>query len=677
MAYYYVQSWFHPLPVIIEDLAGMGDGPNQPPDNNLRLTPDGSPLHSIMNVGVAQPNMGYDAFGQSRYAAGATNAIPMDMRSLAGALPTLPMRNQQQQSFQQYPGGQSAMYQYYSGAQFAGQTGAGFNPNTAGPAFQNYQSQSRQNYAGVPISTQTFQSAGQQVPQGMVQNIQAYHAPNQHLLPSSQYTAYPIRGGHNMRSGGGSPGMYQNPQPPMTRASSGSSAHASSTSFLRGPPRKPRQSGFALWVGNLPPGTNIVDLKDYFSRDATEDIESVFLISKSNCAFVNYKSEESCQAAMGRFHETRFQGVRLVCRLRRGSNTSPSPQQEAERQNVTSPIEQGSAQPEERVKEKFFVVKSLTLEDLERSVQSGVWATQAHNEAALTKAYESADDVYLIFSANKSGEYFGYAKMASAIGDEEAAAKTEVLPKAPTTNDPVTTPSPNPGDLPLAIITPPTATAPRGRIIDDSSRGTIFWEALNAITEPTGKDDTQTTEAEANPVKVVPSGSGNISSAEGTGYESSTSATLPSPTPQSFGKPFKIEWLSTDRLPFFRTRGLRNPWNANREVKIARDGTEIEPSIGRRLVQMFHIKFPEPAPMQMHQQQQQQLHGLGFGGGRGPAMVMSPQQQHQQSIYSGQMGQTFLMQQQPPAGGSGGGGPGGGGGMAPPGFQGYAGGGNY
>jgi hypothetical protein len=58
---------------------------------------------------------------------------------------------------------------------------------------------------------------------------------------------------------------------------------------------------------------------------------------------------------------------------------------------------------------------------------------------------------------------------------------------------------------------------------------------------------------------------------------------------QSLGKPFRIQWLSTERVPFHRTRGLRNPWNANREVKIARDGTEIEPAIGRKLAQLFHL----------------------------------------------------------------------------------------
>ena len=69
---------------------------------------------------------------------------------------------------------------------------------------------------------------------------------------------------------------------------------------------------------------------------------------------------------------------------------------------------------------------------------------------------------------------------------------------------------------------------------------------------------------------------------------------------QDLGRPFKIEWISTVRLPFYRTRGLRNPWNANREVKIARDGTELEPSIGKRLVQMFHrpAQHVAPHPMQ-------------------------------------------------------------------------------
>jgi RNA recognition motif-containing protein len=174
----------------------------------------------------------------------------------------------------------------------------------------------------------------------------------------------------------------------------------------RGPPRKPKQSGHALWVGNLPPSTNVVDLKDHFSRDATADIESVFLISKSNCAFVNYKTEAACTAAVARFHDSRFQGVRLVCRSRRsagagagaGQSNLPSARPGDEGQTpsedearVSSFVEEphaGRAQRLSRVPERFFIVKSLTVEDLELSRRSGIWATQTHNEAAFNRAYE-------------------------------------------------------------------------------------------------------------------------------------------------------------------------------------------------------------------------------------------------------------------------------------------------
>lgn len=363
-------------------------------------------------------------------------------------------------------------------------------------------------------------------------------------------------------------------------------------SLPRGPPRKPKQSGHALWVGNLPPAATVTDLKDHFSRDATSDIQSLFLISKSNCAFVNYKSEAACVAAMNRFHDSRFHGVRLVCRLRRGSTSTTSASTTNEPSKATTnqdtapkaasanipnnespdPIIVGSAptaqastdnsvahtnSPTTKVPEKFFIVKSLTLQDLEASVRNGIWATQSHNESTLNEAYNAAENVYLIFSANKSGEYFGYARMCSEIAGEAVSSTC------------TSTPSPQPpasNDGPKSIPTPATETAPRGRIIDDSARGTIFWEA-----------EVNEEEESASPDK------GSEDGADG----------------QDLGRPFKIEWISTVRLPFYRTRGLRNPWNANREVKIARDGTELEPSIGKRLVQMFHRPaHAPPHPMQ-------------------------------------------------------------------------------
>jgi hypothetical protein len=183
------------------------------------------------------------------------------------------------------------------------------------------------------------------------------------------------------------------------RRTSESSAKAA---IPRGPPRKPKQSGHALWVGNLPPGATITDLKDHFSRDFTGDIESLFLISKSNCAFVNYRTEEACTRAMQRFHDSRFQGVRLVCRPRKpsssgvsGSLSRPKSPPKTTADDTESDEEEKEETPRQestdRVAERFFIVKSLTLQDLEQSVRNGIWATQSHNEFALNKAFHVSD----------------------------------------------------------------------------------------------------------------------------------------------------------------------------------------------------------------------------------------------------------------------------------------------
>jgi hypothetical protein len=145
-----------------------------------------------------------------------------------------------------------------------------------------------------------------------------------------------------------------------------------------------------------------MDLKDHFSQDATDDIESVFLISKSNCAFVNYRSAAACAAALARFHDSRFQGARLVCRLRKGhtapgsgigavTSRSQSRDETADAlgdgvpaaPEATGPRDEGS-----RSLDRYFVVKSLTVDDLESSEKSGIWATQTHNETSLNQAFQ-------------------------------------------------------------------------------------------------------------------------------------------------------------------------------------------------------------------------------------------------------------------------------------------------
>ncbi|KAK3394518.1 YT521-B-like domain-containing protein [Podospora didyma] len=384
-------------------------------------------------------------------------------------------------------------------------------------------------------------------------------------------------------------------------------------SVVRGPPRKPRQSGHAIWIGNLPPQTDLMSLVHHVCREA-EGLESLFLISKSNCAFANFKDELACVAAQRKLHDSKFLTVRLVSRLRKSTVEGPagitaptgpaavlSPQQQHQQpqQSPRQPHHNPDSSPElsnpgdvdsgedgvagipvttpsiddvkptgsitdgGQQKDRFFILKSLTVEDLELSVKTNIWATQSHNEETLNSAFSDADNVYLVFSANKSGEYFGYARMVSPINDDPAAA-IEFAPKAQPSDD---------VDLPKAIPTESTEFAPKGRIIDDSARGTIFWEAERDEPIPDGQDE---------------DGSGGGSVGGDTGSVKSGHEGVAGGEPKAWGKPFRLEWLSTARLPFYRTRGLRNPWNSNREVKIARDGTELEPSVGRRLIGLFN-----------------------------------------------------------------------------------------
>ncbi|KAM6504633.1 hypothetical protein FSOLCH5_015368 [Fusarium solani] len=356
-------------------------------------------------------------------------------------------------------------------------------------------------------------------------------------------------------------------------------------SAVRGPPRKPPESGHAIWIGNLPPQTDLMSLLHHVCKE-TLGLESLFLISKSNCAFANFKDEETSTAAQQKLHGSKFRSVRIVSRLRKstvegaagvtaptGPSVATTATKSDQASDVTAPPNcsfnlaaelmaapkvgpPGVTRPQ---KDKFFILKSLTVENLELSVRTGIWATQPHNEDILNNALETADSVYLVFSANKSGEYFGYARMISQINEDPAAA-IEFAPTTQVTSD---------FDLPRAMPTEATEHTPKGCIIDDSARGTIFWEAERKGSE--GLSDVRS----------------DLLSGKSDGGEES--ATKP------WGKPFKVQWLSTSRLPFYRTRGLRNPWNSNREIKIARDGTELEPSVGQRLIGLFNrVQSPGP-----------------------------------------------------------------------------------
>jgi hypothetical protein len=87
----------------------------------------------------------------------------------------------------------------------------------------------------------------------------------------------------------------------------------------------------------------------------------------------------------------------------------------------------------------------------------------------------------------------------------------------------------------------------------------------------------------------------------------------------SWGDCFAVEWISTQKLSFNRTRQIRNPWNHDREVKVSRDGTELEPTVGQKLLDEWQ-KLSES-------QQQEPLTSdgeVGQGGHRGGSKLAWP-----------------------------------------------------
>jgi hypothetical protein len=128
--------------------------------------------------------------------------------------------------------------------------------------------------------------------------------------------------------------------------------------------------------------------------------------------------------------------------------------------------------------------------------------------------------MYLIFSAKRSGKYFGYARMISPINNDPAVA-IRFAPKAYTVENP---------NLPKAILIQSTELVPKGRITDFAGTGTLEIEKMKM----------ETLQA--------------------------TSVRIWSPCHQRSGG--KYSRLGGYHRPssLFPKRGLRNPGNWNREV---------------------------------------------------------------------------------------------------------------
>ncbi|KAF9953277.1 hypothetical protein BGZ65_004780, partial [Modicella reniformis] len=182
---------------------------------------------------------------------------------------------------------------------------------------------------------------------------------------------------------------------------------------------------------------------------------------------------------------------------------------------------------------RYFILKSLNDEDLKLSVQYGLWATQEHLVPILNEAYANSKDVYLVFSANKSGEFFGYARMMEQISVENESAMT----------------SGKENDVWEASIDVPISPDMKAAMLDEVEKAT--------------KDGRVVTNEEAEVIA-----------------RNST-------TTKSWGIRFPVKWMCVHKVPFSKTSHMLNRLYENREVKVSKDGTEVDPIVGEQLLELF------------------------------------------------------------------------------------------
>lgn len=328
-----------------------------------------------------------------------------------------------------------------------------------------------------------------------------------------------------------------------------------------------------MWVGNLPSKTTHAELQQFLSHST--EVVSIFVITQSNCAFVNFDSEEALHGCIAEFNGVKLRPnnprcPNLLCRIRTKEDDeragvggqrqahihrdavkvkdfgpgSPLVKQVVEPSRSETPSTNESSDSTsssllvQHFPRRFFIIKSFTPAQLEESVRTGLWTTQGRNEAPLNRAFRTSQEVILFFSANGSGAFFGYARMAGAIGNVSAKA--------------------SPSEKVLRASSEP---------VEEHQRLETGSRSVSLGSDPVPSRPTLSSHAK-----------GDLLS--GPMRNASEPAT-------TYGTPFRVTWLSTERLAFKKTRHITNPWTDGREVKISRDGTEVHPTAGKELLEAW------------------------------------------------------------------------------------------
>lgn len=502
-----------------------------------------------------------------------------------------------------------------------------------------------------------------------------------------------------------------------------------------------KRSNFVMWCGNVPSDSTLDELWRFFGsipsdftvpssadsdtpgQTSTESehkegqqglsleesgrqagILSIFIMSRSSCAFVNYVTGADLDRACAYFHgkplRLKPSCPRLVCRPRRledaeyagvaaqrgkGVHTNWYRQQRQQQRqsqelddadDVVSPLDAKNNETQQdgtsdsrsfastnssllrqpMFAHRLFILKSRNTEALATALRTNVWCTQPHNEPVLDQAFRNSSVVTLLFSENFSGQFFGYATMSSRIGGalpgattpppltafdetQKTLEETRPLVDEPLSKDTGAAVSTsgheqesNAMHLHNGIPTFFTRSPPK-------AENTASTETTNTTGGPDTKEDRASTssvssnsatssmhtECEANdelasnakihnrrldmldthlaadesvepqetPEKAsstfyVPNEKPTNKDHKDTYISAHSAASDPIHDSKSqLGQPFYISWKNTKPLPFSEIQSLRNPWRDNRLVKVSRDGTELEPKVGKQLLAIW------------------------------------------------------------------------------------------
>lgn len=222
------------------------------------------------------------------------------------------------------------------------------------------------------------------------------------------------------------------------------------------------------------------------------------------------------------------------------------------------------------------------------------------------QAYRTAQEVILIFGANGTGEFFGYAKMIEPIDKEKAASRASHKTNfSSQSSHPATIEEERPpflltsSESRLASSSPGEISPGLDEIMRRGHRRTesppafdkISTDHLSIASAPARAWPRRTADSYFPPAAHLSADNAKRQEERGGSHrpqELDDNGVLRKDTvltPEiktegdeaERGREFKIEWIKVGSLPFNRTRQYRNPWNQDREVKVSRDGTELEP----------------------------------------------------------------------------------------------------